>query len=211
MIMRSLLSWTCLASLTRDVQSVLLPRNLSRRTWWAWLMPSAVPLGFFASDMIQWRRLLRRAARSGVIRLSLEHSDPRTAAGAFCVEKKSGRLRLICDRRVRNYREYLLGRARLPRPQRLSRMLLPGSHVVRTSGRDFNFFYFILKTDAARWPLQTWGPRVPAAWLRDLDNLDKDSDAPEADWWGPTWSPYGRAFLVCPPPRGLSNPRPAPW
>ena len=47
----------------------------------------ASPLGFFASDKIQCRRILRRAARSGVIRLSIEHSDPRTAAGAFCVDK----------------------------------------------------------------------------------------------------------------------------
>lgn len=53
--------------------------------------------------------------------------------------------------------------------------------MARTSGRDLKDFYFILKTDAARWPLQTWGPRVPAAWFRDLGNLDKDSDAPEAD------------------------------
>lgn len=49
----------------------------------------ASPLGFCASDMIQWRRLLRRAARSGVIRLSLEHADPRTAAGARCVEHRA--------------------------------------------------------------------------------------------------------------------------
>ena len=125
------------------------------------------PFGFMASDSQQWRHLLRRAARAGVIRLATDFADPRLSAGGFCVDNFFGRLRLICDRRVRNWREYLLGKARLPKPQRLCRMLLPGSHVIRTSGRDLKDLYFILRTDPERWSRQSWGARGPLHGLKN--------------------------------------------
>ena len=61
--------------------------------------------------------------------------------------------------------------------------LLPGSHAIKTFGRDLKDLYFILKTDAARWPMQTWGPRVSAKWFQNLDSLEADEDDPEGDWW----------------------------
>ena len=52
-----------------------------------------VPVGYFSASKMEWRRLLRRMARAGVVRISTDFADPRQAAGCFCIDKRDNRLR----------------------------------------------------------------------------------------------------------------------
>jgi hypothetical protein len=64
----------------------------------SWQLPDAPPNAYFANDARSWRAILRRSTRSGVIRLGEgPGSDARPSAGAFCTDKKLGRLQRICD------------------------------------------------------------------------------------------------------------------
>ena len=104
-----------------------------------------MPVCFFYADTKQWRKLLRRAARIGLVGAEYAYGiDMREAGGAFCVSKPNGRLRLIADKRVRNWKDQLLGKCRLPHGARFSRMLLPKTHALRMSGRDLKDYYFIM-------------------------------------------------------------------
>ena len=51
-------------------------------------VPWAAPCGFFSASPAEWRKVLRRTARAGCLSLGdPKDSDPRLAAGAFCVDK----------------------------------------------------------------------------------------------------------------------------
>ena len=133
------------------------------------------PTGSFDVNPREWRALLRRAARIGLIGLgSCVDRDARLSAGAFCVAKGSDRLRLTTDRRVRNWRERLLAKAKLPSSSRLGRSILNGAHAMELSGRDFKDFYFSLGVYPSCFREQTWGPRVPLSWFDDLDDVSID-------------------------------------
>ena len=148
------------------------------------LSSEVAPCGFFASTPRNWRGTLRRLARAGCINLGAPNiSDPRLSAGAFYVGKKDGRLRLICDRRARNYGEQVLHKDRLPNGSRFSRLLLPQSHAMRLSGRDLKDFYCIVGVDAERYAKQCWGPRVPASWFNSLDDPTLDDSGEYEEWW----------------------------
>ena len=103
-------------SLGPNVNEQKLPHSVDAK---GQLSSEVAPCGFFASDARNWRGTLRRLARVGCINLGAPNiSDPRLSAGAFCVVKRDGRLRLICDRRARNFREEVLHKARLPNGSR---------------------------------------------------------------------------------------------
>ncbi len=111
--------------------------------------------------------------------------DTRLSAGAFCLVKPDGTLRLICDRRAGNSFEKLIGKARLPNPSRLSRILLPKSHCIRMSSRDLKDYYFALGVSEQRKLRQAWGPRIPSSWLDDLNNESCDYAENFENWWQP--------------------------
>ena len=103
-----------------------------------------LPRGYWGANQREWRSAVRKMFRLGMLGSRSANSiDPRRSAGVFCVKKPDGSLRLICDRRVGNFVEELLGHADLPSSQRLSRILLPPSHrtsqsdTLRTSRRPF--------------------------------------------------------------------------
>ena len=121
---------------------------------------------------------MRRMKRAGM--LDLENGcgvDPRVSAGAFNLAKTDGKFRLICDRRVRNAMQKMLGKARLPRASRLARSFLPKTHRVLISTRDLKDYYFLCDAKA-RAHLQAWGPRVPMSWF---DNMDAEHDYDEVE------------------------------
>ena len=89
--------------------------------------------------------------------------------------QKNGRLHLICDKRAANAQQKLLGKARLPRPHRFTRLVVPRSHALR----------LILAKEAERWPWQVWGARAPAVWFADLDDPALDDLDVGEGWWGP--------------------------
>ena len=127
--------------------------------------------GFFHSSPTQWRAAVRKMLRASMIDIRPGSKfDTRLSAGAFCLVKPDGTLRLICDRRAGNSFEKLIGKARLPNPSRLSRILLPKSHCIRMSSRDLKDYYFALGVSEQRKLRQAWGPRIPSSWLDDLNN-----------------------------------------
>ena len=149
------------------------------------LSSEVAPCEFFASDARNWRGTLRRLARAGCINLGAPNiSDPRLSAGAFCVGKKDGRLRLICDRRARNFREEeVLHNALLPNGSRLCRIVLPKTHAMRFSGRDRKDFYYILGVDTEMHAKQCRGPRVPASWFNSFDDPTLEDSGAYEEWW----------------------------
>ena len=153
-------------------------------------------------DLRKWRALLRRDARFGLIALeACLDRNARLSAGAFCVAKGLYRLRLLTDRRVRNWRERLLAKAKLPSSSRFSRIILKGAHVMKLPGRDFKDFYFILGVDPSLFEKQAGGPRVPHSYFDDLDDDSFDVMSDFAPWWDPdvksidrNWTPPSRGF-----------------
>ena len=111
--------------------------------------------------------------------------DARDSAGVFCLVKPDGTLRLICDRRPRNFMELLMGKARLPVAARLARLLIPKNHSLRISARDLKDYYYVLKVSAQRAKLQQWGPRIPSSWLLDLCDETQDYQDAIESWWTP--------------------------
>lgn len=127
------------------------------------------PCGLFASTPRSWRGTLRRLPRAGCINWGVPNiSDPRLNVGAFCVGEKDGSLRLICNRRVRSFREQVLHKARMHSGPHFCRILLPQTHAMRLSGRGPKDFYHIRGVEAARYPKQCFGGG-PSNWfsLRD--------------------------------------------
>ena len=125
--------------------------------------------------------------------------DPRLSAGAFCIQKSEGKFRLICDRRVRNCLQVMIGKARLPKASRLSRVFLPPSHRMLISSRDLKDYYYLCNA-RSREHLQPWGPRVPASWFADLGSAEKDFGEVGDEWWWPDLASMRRQeeAVVCP-------------
>lgn len=70
------------------------------------LPDSEQPYGYFAVDVAEWRRAVRRMARCGLVRsVPPCTARSRDSAGAFAVLKSEAEDRLIADRRPRNGRE----------------------------------------------------------------------------------------------------------
>ena len=98
--------------------------------------PPEMPQAFLNASEEEWRKTLRKLARSGM--LSLGPPDlvpPGESAGAFARVKPKASIRLICDRRPRNIKELLLGHVDLPSASRFTRLLLPSSHATVMSLR----------------------------------------------------------------------------
>jgi hypothetical protein len=126
---------------------------------------------------------------------------PRYAAGVFCVFKPSGRLRLICDRRARNALEQPIASVELPSAAQFTRILLPSSHILKLSGRDLEYFYFVLGVDEERYSKQDWGPRVPLSWFADISDEAFDDAKNFENWWDSDLNAMsGRGSSSCIPP-----------
>lgn len=82
--------------------------------------------GCFAASARGWRHFLRTGSRAAVIALELGTGiDAIFSAGAFCVARSGGRLRLICDRRMRNIPEQHIKQIQFPRSMRFTKTLIP--------------------------------------------------------------------------------------
>ena len=165
------------------------------------------PCTFFYTSASEWRKAVRSMARRGMLGfIDGIQIDACESAGVFCLVKPDGTLRLICDRRPRNYMEALIGKARLPNSARLCRLLLPRNHRLRISTRDLKDFYYVLKVSSKRARLQQWGPRVPNSWLENLEDETLD-DAPFLDdWWGPDLHSMREGKLTVPAPESFVQP-----
>lgn len=89
-------------------------------------------------------------------------------------------------------------------PALLQYYLRPG-YVWRVSGRDLKDFYFQLRVDRRRWERQQVGPRVPASWFDELDELSLDERGPRDAWLWEDLHPR-RASLDARAPTGFVQP-----
>ena len=80
--------------------------------------------------------------------------------------------------------ELCLHQARLPKPARFTKNLLPKSHALRTSGCDLNDFYYILEVDAERYVKNKVGPSVPQSWFGNLSDESLGDASTFEDWGG---------------------------
>ena len=62
-------------------------------------------------------------------------------------------------------------------------MLLPKTHVALVTLRDLKDVYFVFNVGPARVNKQAWGPRVPASWFDNLDDLSYDDCVDVEPWW----------------------------
>lgn len=65
--------------------------------------------------------------------------------------------------------EASVNQVKLPMPARLNRITLQHSDVLRTSGRVFKRFYYMLEIGAVRFQKQTCVPRVPLSRFEELE------------------------------------------
>ena len=138
---------------------------------------------FFAVEMNEWYKVVRRMARAGLGRMVPQAPGRlRRAAGAFAVPKDAQRDRLIGDRRPENCREDQVGHVRLPYAPRLRRLVLPPESGLRVHLRDVRDCYYMYAVEPHRLPRQLVGPRIPRSWLADLDDVSLDSIPPRETW-----------------------------
>lgn len=109
--------------------------------------------------------------------------DPREAAGAFSVTKSAAGDRLIGDCRPRNAMERQARPPLLPFGPRILRMRLLHDEGLHAQTRDLRHCFYLWGVSAPRYK-QMVGPRIPVAWLEDLNNEAEDhSSRLRGSWW----------------------------
>ena len=133
--------------------------------------------------MSEWRCAVRRMARCGLaVALPANSSPAGLAAGAFAVTKDSDADRFIGDRRPMNAQEQMPGPVRLPYAPRLRRLFVPPGRGLWGGRRDLSNCFYLYKVESERLRRQVVGPRVPRAWLEQLEDEALDMEHGCAYW-----------------------------
>lgn len=172
-------------------QAALLPLRpwLCEKTGQAWEQAGDFsdiepPRAYFAATQREWRCAVRRMARSGLGRaISSSSCPPGLAAGAFAVPKDIAQDRLIGDRRPQNAGERMPGPVRLPYAPRLRRLRLQPEQCLWVGKRDLSNCFYLFAVDEARLARQVIGPRIPRAWLADIEDETLDLMDEFPSWW----------------------------
>ena len=99
----------------------------------------------------------------------------------------------------------MLGHVDLPSAARFSRLLIPKTHVALVTLRDLKDMYFLFHVGKERVAKQSWGPRVPASWFDDLDDVTQDACDDVEPWWTQDLS-VGSSDVASSPPSSYVQP-----
>ena len=131
--------------------------------------PATLPDGIFLFTMKEWKKLVRRMAKAGMLALlppELVARGPKgeiIRAGAFCVVKSGRTLRLIIDRRGQNACEVELPGLDLPAAVQFLQVLLEPEELLRLNLLDSSNYYYVLRVAQEHVPWNAVGPLVPAS------------------------------------------------